>query len=126
MDQLLTRHSSQLAHELLATFPAVIIEGARQAGKSTFAQQLVDGRAARVLTLDDDDVRAAALEDPGRSSSSFRPGLWSSTNCSVHPASRSPSRRPSIGNGRPAAFCSRVRVTCSASAAPRRASPAAR
>lgn len=64
MDQLLTRHSSQLAHELLATFPAVIIEGARQAGKSTFAQQLVDGRAARVLTLDDDDVRAAALEDP--------------------------------------------------------------
>lgn len=64
MDALLTRHASGLTNELLSTFPAVVIEGARQVGKSTFAQQLVGGRVARMLTLDDDAVRAAALEDP--------------------------------------------------------------
>lgn len=48
----------------MATFPALIVQGARQVGKSTFAGQLVEGLPATTVTLDDDDMRLAALADP--------------------------------------------------------------
>lgn len=62
----LDRNVVAWADELLASFPAVVIEGARQVGKSTLAEMLVErsGRPARYLALDDEVQRAAALHDP--------------------------------------------------------------
>lgn len=58
--RLLTAHAT----EVLDAFPAVVIQGARQVGKSTFAQILVEERDARVFTLDDPASLAAATADP--------------------------------------------------------------
>lgn len=64
MVELIERHLSPRGHELLDVFPALVVQGARQVGKSTFAQMLARSRPHVRLTLDDDDVREAALEDP--------------------------------------------------------------
>lgn len=61
---LVPRHLLPLGRELLETFPAVVIQGARQVGKSTFAEQLVRDLPHHQVTLDDDEVRAAASSDP--------------------------------------------------------------
>lgn len=61
---LVPRHVEASAREMLATFPATVVQGARQVGKSTLAQQLAVGRDARLLTLDDEQTRTAAIEDP--------------------------------------------------------------
>nr|BFF21819.1 hypothetical protein GCM10025730_53400 [Promicromonospora thailandica] len=65
-NDILSRHALSWAKELVGSFPAVVIEGARQVGKSTLATMLVEGseRPARYLTLDDDVQRAAAQNDP--------------------------------------------------------------
>jgi len=49
--------------ERLRVMPAVVVTGARQAGKSTLAEHLVPGRR-RYATLDDLDVLDAARHDP--------------------------------------------------------------
>ena len=64
MDQLIRRHLLARGRELLDAFPAVVIQGARQVGKSTLARMLVESRAHVALSLDDDDVRGAAIADP--------------------------------------------------------------
>lgn len=64
MPDLIKRHAEPVAREMLDHFPGVIIEGARQVGKSTLAQQLITGSQAHYVTLDDDDTRDAAAEDP--------------------------------------------------------------
>jgi len=65
MNQLLTRHIELEARDILSYMPGLIIEGARQVGKSTLAQQLVAGNDnALVLNLDDQQTRSAAQEDP--------------------------------------------------------------
>ena len=46
--------------------PVVILQGARQVGKSTLAGEVAGLRSGRVVTLDDDAVRAAAAIDPAR------------------------------------------------------------
>lgn len=48
----------------METFPATVIQGARQVGKSTFAAQLVSGTRARIVTLDDESTRLAARAEP--------------------------------------------------------------
>lgn len=48
----------------LADTPVVLLNGARQTGKSTLAQQFADERKGRYLTLDDPTVLAAAQADP--------------------------------------------------------------
>lgn len=65
-NDILPRHALPWAKELVESFPVVVVEGARQVGKSTLATMLVEGseRAARYLTLDDDVLRAAAQNDP--------------------------------------------------------------
>ena len=47
----------------LSVMPAVVVSGARQAGKSTLAQELTPGRR-RFVTLDDLDALDAARRDP--------------------------------------------------------------
>jgi predicted AAA+ superfamily ATPase len=63
MSALVTRHCMPLVRELLAHSPGLVIEGARQVGKSTLAAQLVAGTGAVVVTLDDEQTRDAAVAD---------------------------------------------------------------
>ncbi|MGN6425584.1 MAG: ATP-binding protein [Leifsonia sp.] len=72
---LLDRHIAPFSRELLGSFPAVVVQGARQVGKSTLTSQLADGRDALVLTLDDEQTRAAAAEDPAGFVMQNRDGL---------------------------------------------------
>ena len=64
MKPLINRNVLPRGHELLDAFPAVVIQGARQVGKTTLAQMLVASRPHARLNLDDEDVRDAALADP--------------------------------------------------------------
>lgn len=64
MSPLIPRHLTANATEMIDSFPAVVIQGARQVGKSTFAQILVKERNARAITLDDPAALAAAVADP--------------------------------------------------------------
>lgn len=59
----LPRAVGSALRERLAVMPAVVVTGARQAGKSTLAERLVPG-PRRVHTLDDLDVLDAARRDP--------------------------------------------------------------
>ena len=63
MDALLPRRTVSVGRELLSAFPAVVIQGARQVGKSTLARQLVEDHPAVVVTLDDRRTRDAAVAD---------------------------------------------------------------
>jgi len=64
MTDVFPRHALGLAQEALESFPAVAIQGARQVGKSTFADMLVAGRPSVHVSLDDRESRAAARTDP--------------------------------------------------------------
>ncbi len=58
------RHISPSLGEALADTPVVLLNGARQTGKSTLAQSLSASSAYRYLTLDDRVVLEAARQDP--------------------------------------------------------------
>ncbi|MDR1935881.1 MAG: ATP-binding protein [Candidatus Accumulibacter sp.] len=58
------RHITALLLEALSDTPVVVINGARQTGKSTLARMLPEARARRYLTLDDNTVLSAARSDP--------------------------------------------------------------
>lgn len=60
----MSRNQLSWAEELLETFPAVVIQGARQVGKSTFARMLLESREHVSVTLDDTDTRESARLDP--------------------------------------------------------------
>ena len=63
--RLFSRHAEQMAIEALADTRVVVVNGARQVGKSTLAELIVTRFAgARELYLDDQAVRAAAEADP--------------------------------------------------------------
>lgn len=61
--ELIHRNITDRARELLEATPCTVIQGARQVGKSTLAQQLGAGASA-TYTMDDPDVREAASADP--------------------------------------------------------------
>lgn len=63
-DGLIRRHLTDLAEETLVDTPITVISGARQVGKSTLMAQLVAGRNARIVSLDDTADRIAAERDP--------------------------------------------------------------
>lgn len=58
------RNVAPLLEAALADTPVVTLQGARQTGKSTLAEQVAVGRDAVLHTMDDDEVRSAALADP--------------------------------------------------------------
>lgn len=72
---LLHRNVTTLAEETLADTPITVISGARQVGKSTLMQQLVQGRDARVVNLDDLGGRGAAESDPDGFAAQYPQGL---------------------------------------------------
>lgn len=59
------RNITLLLNEALLDTPVVLLNGARQVGKSTLVRSgVVDDLGARYLTLDDAGVLAAAEADP--------------------------------------------------------------
>ena len=62
---MLSRHLTASVLEALADTPAVLVNGARQTGKSTLVQsEELAGQARQYLTFDDPGVLAAAKRDP--------------------------------------------------------------
>ncbi|MDO8772576.1 MAG: ATP-binding protein [Burkholderiaceae bacterium] len=59
-----TRHILPLLNEALTDTPVVLLNGARQTGKSTLTQSLSGESSRRYLTLDDHVTLAAAKGDP--------------------------------------------------------------
>ncbi|CAG0949867.1 partial putative protein, partial [Anaerolineales bacterium] len=59
-----TRHILPLLNEALADTPVVLLNGARQTGKSTLVQTLSAENGRRYLTLDDHVTLSAAMGDP--------------------------------------------------------------
>ena len=49
--------------QVRTTFPAIVITGPRQSGKSTLLKHLI-GDTERIATLENPDVRALIAEDP--------------------------------------------------------------
>lgn len=64
MERLVTRHAAVAVEEALADTRIVVIQGARQVGKSTLAWQVAQSRNSRMVTLDDNDQRVQAEADP--------------------------------------------------------------
>ncbi len=59
------RNVTKDLYEALAESPVILLNGARQTGKSTLVQALLDkGQFSQYLTLDDPTVLAAVLSDP--------------------------------------------------------------
>lgn len=61
---MIPRNVAGFAKEALDAFPVVVIECARQAGKSTLAGQLIADHDALATTLDDEDTLRVARADP--------------------------------------------------------------
>lgn len=64
LEAMYPRHITPLLHEALNDTPVVLLNGARQTGKSTLVQALAKTQQRRYLTLDDHAVLAAAQSDP--------------------------------------------------------------
>jgi uncharacterized protein len=63
----LPRHATGMVNEALDDTRVVVINGARQVGKSTLAEDVLRGREGTIARfLDDAVTRAAATEDPAR------------------------------------------------------------
>ena len=60
----IARHIRSRVDEALTDTPVVVLQGARQVGKSTLAASFVAQGSGRLVTLDDAPVREAALSDP--------------------------------------------------------------
>src|SRR5882757_5511309 len=58
------RHLESQLRSALADTPVVLLNGARQTGKTTLVKQVANGRKATYLTLDDAATHAAATADP--------------------------------------------------------------
>jgi predicted AAA+ superfamily ATPase len=61
---LLQRFATDLVEDTVDDTPVTVIQGARQVGKSTLANQVLDARGARLLSLDATAVYEAARADP--------------------------------------------------------------
>ena len=73
--QLHPRNAEPLLTEALADTPVVVLQGARQCGKSTLAEQTANRSTGTVLTMDDGPTRSAASLDPQSFVESLGPGL---------------------------------------------------
>ncbi|MDR0849503.1 MAG: ATP-binding protein [Propionibacteriaceae bacterium] len=64
MSEVFQRHLVDWGKQLLGSFPCLIIEGARQVGKSTLADMLVAGQPHTIVSLDDPALRQTIMDDP--------------------------------------------------------------
>ena len=58
------RHTRSLAREILSDTPLLVVQGARQVGKSTLLRQVLSPDDSVFVTLDDPTTRRFAEEDP--------------------------------------------------------------
>lgn len=63
--ELVERHAATLVESCIADFRVTIVNGPRQAGKTTQLRQLHARLGGAFVTFDDTDQRAAARDDPG-------------------------------------------------------------
>lgn len=62
---ILARNTTDLAREIMSDTPILVISGARQTGKSTLMQLLLqDNPSANIISLDDATLRESAQADP--------------------------------------------------------------
>lgn len=61
---MLVRHLESKLREGVSATPVILLNGARQTGKSTLVRQMVDWHHAQYLTLDDNNILLAAQSDP--------------------------------------------------------------
>lgn len=64
MDQLIARAASARLRELVRAFRVVIVNGPRQAGKTTLLEMFHAEEGGTLRSLDDADMRRAAVDDP--------------------------------------------------------------
>jgi len=64
MSEVIARHVTPRVVEALEDTRIVVLQGARQVGKTTLVRELVDDRGGRLLTLDDPATLARAAADP--------------------------------------------------------------
>lgn len=60
----LPRSLELVIREVRKTFPAIVITGPRQAGKSTLLQHVISASSASYISLEDPGLRALIMEDP--------------------------------------------------------------
>ncbi len=58
------RHLGPRVRQALDSFRSVVLHGARQSGKTTLVQQIAAERGGTYTSLDDEQTRIAALDDP--------------------------------------------------------------
>lgn len=61
---MIQRHITQSVQVAMADTPVVLLNGARQTGKTTLAQALAEKTGAQYFTLDDSATLALAAGDP--------------------------------------------------------------
>jgi len=64
ISHLYPRHLRPFIEEAIVDTPVVVIQGARQVGKSTLAQEIAKRAGGMYLSLDDEVQRSAAMRDP--------------------------------------------------------------
>lgn len=64
MQRIVHRNLTPVVRELIEHFRIVEIQGARQSGKTTLAEQIAVERGGRLVSLDDRLLRASAQADP--------------------------------------------------------------
>lgn len=103
--ELVPRRATDLVLDMLGSFRGVVVQGARQVGKSTLAGLVADRLGAPVVTLDDEAERLAAIDDPGLflDTPVCRPSSTRSNGSAIHSCWRSSSG--SIVHGEPASTC---------------------
>ena len=60
----INRHLGPRVRQALDAFRSVVLHGARQSGKTTLVQQIAAERGGTYTSLDDEQTRIAALDDP--------------------------------------------------------------
>ncbi|EUA22882.1 hypothetical protein I552_7373 [Mycobacterium xenopi 3993] len=81
MPHRVARNLRPRVEEALADTRIVVVQGARQVGKSTLATEITRHRGGRLVTLDDDVTRTAAATDPHSFVRQFPTDYSRSTKC---------------------------------------------
>jgi predicted AAA+ superfamily ATPase len=64
MNNTVKRNAIDVAIDMLSAFPSVTLNGARQVGKSTFAEQILSKMNGSIVSLDDENTFEAAEKNP--------------------------------------------------------------
>ena len=71
----IVRDMEKVIHRLSREYPAILVTGARQIGKTTMLQNLMKGTGRTYVTLDDMNARTLAKEDPAMFFQLYRPPI---------------------------------------------------